>query len=75
MRGRLVMLRLSKAHVRALRWAVGYAQPPHDSQDEERDTALRDLMELLRVHTDNAPLVLMDADVLAEMNPNGRAFR
>ena len=68
------MLQLSKHHLSALRWAVGYAQPPHDSIDAQRDQSLRELAELLR-ETDAGSMVLVDADILREMNPNGRAFR
>lgn len=67
-------MRLTKQHLAALRWAVGYAQPPHDSVDPVRDRSLRELSELLR-ETDAAPMMLIDEDVLREMNPNGRAYR
>lgn len=68
------MLRLTRHHLSALRFAVGYAQPPHDTLDATRDRSLVELLHLLR-ETDSAPMMLVDEDVLREMNPNGRAFK
>jgi len=68
------MIQLSKAHVAALRFAVGYSQPPHDTVNPERDGALTELSGMLRRAPDG-PLLLVEADVLTELNPNGRAFR
>jgi hypothetical protein len=72
------MIRFTRDQLGALRWAIAYAQPPHESKDGVRDKALRELLVLVMTPTEGlgeADVWLVPDEVLQELNPNGRAYR